>query len=178
MAATFTALGIDLAWAANKNMFSMFNTSASLVTKIYRIWMVNSGTATVSGGIGLSQMGFITSAIAGAPTAITPVPHDPAKTTLTGLTVNTAGTVATLSSVMRTILKANDELAAAAATYDEFSNIIPLNLIWDCGYGDLHTQPITLRQNQGFCIRTTTAGTGLGGTYVGTCDIWAEFTHE
>lgn len=171
-AASFTALGQGIAWGASKNMFSLYNTSASLVCRIYRVWMTNPQTSNVTGGYALASLGRITSAIAGSPTAVTPVGHNPANTTLTGLTVNHAGTVATQTLVYRTIARPNDEIAAAGATADEIANIVPLNLIWDAGYRDTNVQPITLRENEGFNIRTPASP----GTYTGTADIRVEFT--
>ncbi len=119
------------------------------------------------------KLGRFGSAVAGSPTAITPVAHDPAATTLTGLTVNTAGTLVTLTSIFRQISRANDEIAAGGATFDEIQNVFPINVVWDAGYGDTNIEPITLRENQGCALIT-----GALGTYAGSAHIHVEFTHS
>jgi hypothetical protein len=40
-------------------------------------------------------------------------------------------------------------------------NLVPLNYIWDAGYGDANVQPLTLREGEGIsvkCETSTTAG--------------------
>ena len=70
---------------------------------------------------------------------------------------------------MRRILWSSDEPAAATATSDELECFVPLNVVWDAGYGDSDVQKLTLRQNQGWVIWNTTGAAGL-------VDTWVEFT--
>jgi hypothetical protein len=119
------------------------------------------------------RLGRFNSAVGGGPTAITPVAHDPAQTTLTGLTVNTGGTLVTLSSTFRQISRPTDEFGAGGGGFDEFAIILPLNVVWDSGYGDTNVEPIVLRQNQGLALVTEVLG-----TYTGSAHIHVEFTHS
>lgn len=176
MAASFIIDSADtgaITNALNKNIITFYNTSSSLVTRIYRLWLGNPQTSNVTGAVALLQLGRFDSAVAGTPTAITPQPLDPSATTLTGLTVSTGGTLVTLSSTFMQFARATDETSAGGSTMDEIHNIVPLNLIWDSGYRDADVEPITLRENEGLALVTGPLGTATGSFYV-----FAEFTHS
>ena len=48
---------------------------------------------------------------------------------------------------------------------------MPLNIIWDAGYGDANVQPLTLRQSQMAMVYNVSGAAGL-------LDTWIEFTKE
>lgn len=176
MAATFSLAATAVANAATKNLLVIHNADSTKKVKVYRIWVTNPGTAAVTGGI--QQMSLFRYANASAPTggtAVTPSPHDPAKSTVTNLTVQHGATTNVTSietNPLISVVRATDEIAAGGATLDELHNIMPLNLIFDAGYGDSNVEPLTLNQGEGVTLRTAS------GNAVGTFDIFAEITFE
>jgi hypothetical protein len=72
--------------------------------------------------------------------------------------------------VLRRIYWSSDEPAISSATSDELECFVPLNVIWDAGYGDSGVQRLTLRTDQGVVLYNTVGAAGL-------LDSWIEFTH-
>jgi hypothetical protein len=87
------------------------------------------------------------------------------------VTVGTGGTPSGSADVLRRYVWSSDEPAVSGATVDELECLVPLNVLWDAGYGDGNVQPLTLRQNEMLCIYNTTGAAGIA-------DIWIEFTDE
>jgi hypothetical protein len=65
----------------------------------------------------------------------------------------------------------------STATLDELETLVPLNIIWDAGYGDSNVQPLTLRgavsgtQHHMAMVYNVSGAAGL-------LDTWIEFTKE
>lgn len=173
MAQTFTAYYQAVAFAATKNMAAVLNGHASEVLKIRRVGILNAQTAAVTGALcSILMHGYFTGSpgLTG-PTAVTPTSHDSTNTAPTTATYGHAGTIAGTATVFRRIFWSSDEAAISTATSDELETFVPLNIIFDAGYGDSNVQPLTLRQTQMAMVYNLSGAAGL-------LDTWIEFTKE
>lgn len=173
MAQTFTAYYSGVAFAASKNMAAVLNGHATEVLKIRRVGLLNAQTAAVTGVLCQLEMRgyFAGSPGLTTPTAVTPTSHDTNNTAPTTATYGHAGTIAGTATTFRRVFWSSDEAAISTATIDELETFVPLNTIFDAGYGDSNVQPMTLRQNQMALVFNTTGAAGL-------LDTWIEFTKE
>ncbi len=173
MAQTFTAYYSGVAFAASKNMAAVLNSHATEILKIRRVGLLNAQTAGVTGVLCQLEMRgyFAGSPGLTAPTAVTPTSHDTTNTAPTTATYGHAGTIAGTATTFRRVFWSSDEAAISAATIDELETFVPLNIIFDAGYGDSNVQPMTLRQTQMALVFNTTGAAGL-------LDTWIEFTKE
>ena len=173
MAQTFTAYFNAVPFAVTRNMGAILNGHATEILKVYRVGLINGQTAGITGIITELNLRVCQSAatLTGS-TAITPVSHDTTNTAPTTATYGWQGTVGGSQLVIRRIIWSTDEPAVSTLTNDELETFIPLNIIWDCGYGDSTLQPMTLRQNQMMHVWNVTS------TAVSTLDTWMEFTKE
>jgi hypothetical protein len=172
MAQTWTAYFQAVAFGNAKNMAAILNTHATEKLSIYRVGILNTQTAAVTGVLVDLQLRVYQSGSPSlsSPTAITPTPHDSTNTAPASATYGHAGTIAGTAQTLRRIAWSNDEPAVSSATSDEFECLVPWNIIWDAGYGDSNVQPLTLNQNQMVLLFCNTNST------VGTLDTWMEFT--
>lgn len=171
MAQTWTAYFSGIAFAAGKNMAALLNTHATELIKVRRVGILNSQTAAVTGVACSMELRKYTGAALASPTAVTPVTHDSTNTGPAALTVGHAGTPSGTGLVLRRIFWSSDEAAISSATSDELETYVPLNIIFDAGYGDANVQPLTLRQNEMLCLYNISGAAGL-------LDTWIEFTKE
>jgi|GEM_PF-3591692 len=174
MAQTWTAYYSGVAFAASKNMAAVLNSHASEVLKIRRAGLLNAQTAAVTGVLCQIEARTYQTGSPGltAPTAITPTSHDTTNTAPASATYGHAGTIAGTALTLRRVFWSSDEAAISAATSDELETYVPLNIIFDAGYGDsTNVQPLALRQNQMYMHFNTTGAAGL-------LDSWIEFTKE
>ena len=173
MAQTFTAYYSGIAFAASKNMGAVLNSHASEILRIRRVGLLNAQTAGVTGVLCQLEMRgyFAGSPGLTSPTAITPTSHDTTNTAPTTATYGHAGTIAGTATTFRRVFWSSDEAAISTATMDELETFVPLNIIFDAGYGDSNVQPMTLRQTQMAMVFNTTGAAGL-------LDTWIEFTKE
>jgi hypothetical protein len=140
--------------------------------KIRRVGFINNQTAAVTGVITAGELRFYTSATWGSPTSVSPIAHDSTNSALSSVTAGYAGTPGgTGPTVIRRYVWSSDEPKLTTAQNNEWETLIPLNIIWDAGYGDSNVQPLTLNPNEGFFIWNITGAAGL-------VDIWIEFTDE
>lgn len=169
MAETYTLASTGVAYASGKSMLAIFNGAATaVVLRVYRAWVLNNGTASVTGVLTTFQLHITSAQSVGS--AVTPVKHDSTNAAIDAAVLAATGGTVTDASLLRQFLFSNDEPAVSAATMDEWELLIPLNNVWDSGYGDSNVQPITLRASQGFNIRHS------GSSAVGSCDLFLEFT--
>lgn len=173
MAQTFTAYNQAVVFAAAKNMGAVLNQHASEVLKIRRVGLLNAQTAAVVGVVCQLEMRAYQAGGVNltAPTAVTPITHDTANTAPTTAVYGYAGTIAGTALTLRRVFWSSDEAAISTATNDELETYVPLNIIFDAGYGDSNVQPLTLRQDQMALVYNTTGAVGL-------LDTWIEFTKE
>lgn len=173
MAQSWTAYYSGVTFAASKNMGAVLNTHATEILRIRRVGLLNAQTAGVTGVLCQLEMRgyFAGSPGLTSPTAITPTSHDSTNTAPASATYGHAGTIAGTATTFRRVFWSSDEAAISTATLDELETIVPLNIIFDAGYGDSNVQPLTLRQNQMALVFNTTGAAGL-------LDTWIEFTKE
>lgn len=170
MANTWTAYAAGVAFAVNKNMLAILNGGAR-VLRIRRIGFLNNQTAGVTGVVCFGEIRRYTGAGLAGSTPVTPLAHDTSNSALDTVTIGTAGTPSGTSSLFRRYIWSSDEPAVSGASVDELECLVPLNVIWDAGYGDANVQPLTLRPNEMLCIYNTVGAAGI-------LDIWIEFTDE
>lgn len=170
MANTWTAYAAGVAFAVNKNMLAILN-GGSRVLRIRRIGFLNNQTAGVTGVVCFGEIRRYSGAGLTGHTPVTPLAHDTANSALVSVTIGTGGTPSGTSSLFRRYIWSSDEPAVSGASVDELECLVPLNVIWDAGYGDAAVQPLTLRQNEMLCIYNTVGAAGI-------LDIWIEFTDE
>lgn len=168
---TWTLYITAKAFAAGACMAGIMNAGTRHI-KIRRVGMINNQTVAVTGVITAGELRVYTSATWAAPTSVTPIAHDSTNSALSSVTTGHAGTPGgTGPSVVRRYTWSSDEPKLTTAQNNEWETLIPLNIIWDAGYGDANVQPLTLNPNESFMIWNITGAAGL-------VDIWIEFTDE
>lgn len=170
---TFTAFYSAVAFAATKNMGAVLNSHATEVLKIRRVGVLNSQSVAVTGVLcQLEMRGYFAGGVSlTTPTAVTPTAHDSTNTAPTTATYGHAGTIAGTATTFRRVFWSSDEAAISTGTLDELETFVPLNIIFDAGYGDANVQPMTLRTTQMALVYNVTGAAGL-------LDTWIEFTKE
>lgn len=173
MADTWHASAQAVAYASAKYMIDIFNSASSAKTiKVYRIWMFNNGTASVTGVLTALQIKRSSAGSSG--TTITPVAHNLGNTALDANTTCGTGRTVTSSSIFRQILYQNDEPTVTTLDMDALLTLVPFAELWNSGYGDSNVQPLTCRaaNAEGICLQQP------GSNAVGTADVEMEFTSE
>lgn len=173
MAQTWTAYYAGVTFAASKNMAAVLNQHATEVLRIRRVGLLNAQTAAVTGVLCQLEMRGYFSGSPGltTPTAVTPTAHDSTNVAPLSAVYGHAGTIAGTATTFRRVFWSSDEAAISTGTLDELETLVPLNIIFDAGYGDANVQPMALRQNQMALVFNTTGAAGL-------LDTWIEFTKE
>ena len=143
------------------------------VLRIARMGLLNNQTAGVTGVACFMEIRKYPATMTwGTPTAVTPIAHDSANSALSSVTAGNLGTPAgSTPAILRRIFWSSDEPSISTATSDELECFVPLNVIWDAGYGDSSVQKVAIRQNEGFMLYNTVGAVGL-------VDIWTEFLDE
>lgn len=172
MANTYVSYFNDIAFAANKSMATIFNSTGSgKVVKIRRILLLNSQINAVSGPLTSIEIRKITSTSGGSD--VTPIKMDSSYSDLNAGILSKTGTIDTVTDLYKTIVWSCDEPVVGGNTLDEYEMIPALNYVWDVGYGDTNVIPLTLRENEGITVKHN--GSYAGGA---TVDISIEFTEE
>lgn len=174
MAQTFTAYNSGVAFAASKVMGGIYNQHASEILKIRRVGLLNGQTAAVTGVLCNLEMRLTT----GTPTWTTPTAdticsHDSTNSAPTTYSHGNGGAAFSggTSYTLRRTNWSSDEASVSGSTQDELECLVPLNIIFDAGYGDSNVQPLTLNQNQMGHVYNVSGAAGL-------LDTWIEFTKE
>ena len=170
MANTWTAYAAGIAFNIGKNMVSVHN-NGSRVLRIRRIGLLNNQTSAVNGVVCFGDIRRYSSAGMTGHTSITPLAHDTANSALDNVVIGTGGTLSGSSSIFRRYIWSSDEPSVAGASVDELECLVPLNIIWDAGYGDSNVQALTIRPTQMLSVYNTVGAAGI-------LDIWIEFTDE
>lgn len=166
--ATFYAVFDRVAPAANKYMATIFNTSASRIARINRIWVYNWQVGAVTGVLLDQELRRISARTVGV--AVTPVAGDSGDTLSAGITADTASTVVTeVTNALYQRIIAYSEEATLAQGYVTGRE-------QDAGALQYERPPwargIVLRQNEGITIKNITSST------VGSVSYVFEFTDE
>ena len=171
MAETWTAYNPSVALAAGKNMGAVLNTHAAEVLRIRRVGILNSQPAAVSGVVCQMELRRYTGASLVAPTAVVPVSHDTANTLPLSATYGYSGAPGGTAEILRRVVWSSDEAQVGVGSIDEIETFVPLNIIFDAGYGDTTVLALALRQNQMITVWNVAGAAGL-------LDTWIEFTKE
>jgi len=173
MADTWHGSAQAVAYASAKYMIDVFNAAGSAkLIKIYRIWIFNNGTASVTGVLTALQVKRTSAASSG--TGITPVAHNLGNTALDANTTCGTGRTITSTSIFRQILWQCDEPTVTTLDMDALLTLVCFAEIWNSGYGDSNVQPLSCRASnaEGICLQQP------GSNAAGTCDVEVEFTSE
>lgn len=172
MANTWTALYQGVAFAATKNMGAILNGGAR-VLRVRRLGCVNVQTATVTGVICLLDVRrYPATATLTSSTSVTAVAHDTTNSALSSVTIGHAGTIGGTTGVpFRRTIWSSDEPKLTTAQNNEWETLIPLNILFDSGYGDANVQPMVVRTGEMAMCYNTSGAAGL-------LDTWIEFTDE
>jgi hypothetical protein len=172
MANTWTLNNQGIVFAASKVMAGIFN-AGTRVLRIARMGLLNNQTAAITGVACLMEIRKYPATMTWTtPTAVVPVAHDSTNSALSSVTAGNLGTPGgSTPAVLRRIFWSSDEPSISTATSDELECFVPLNVIWDAGYGDSTVQKVALRTGEGFLLYNTTGAVGL-------VDIWTEFLDE
>lgn len=169
MANSWTLNVQGLVFAASKNMWGILNGGAR-VLRVARLGLLNNQTAGVTGVACLMEIRKNAATTTWTPTAVAPVAHDSTNSALVSVSAGHTGTIAGGSSVtIRRIFWSSDEPSISTATSDELECFVPLNIIWDAGYGDIDVQKMTVRTGEAFTLFNVSGAAGL-------VDAWGEFT--
>lgn len=173
MAATYTVAYLNVAYASAKNMFAIYNGSGSgKIVKIRRIWMISS-SSTATGTFGIMSLGRFSNAYTGG-TGGTFLKHDSNSASVPAQIVTAQNpTAVTINGLIRVIGRSGEEIVVSDNKLSAFGALVPLNCIYDAGYGDANVQPITLRETEGIVLQ---AGTGVQPT--GSTSMYIELTLE
>lgn len=173
MAQTFTSYNSGISFAASKVMGGIYNRHASEILKIRRVGLLNGQTAAVTGVLCNLEFRLTTA----TPTWTSPVAgvltkHDSTNTAPTTYDQGNSGTFSGgTSTALRRTNWSSDEAVVSGTSMDELECFVPLNIIFDAGYGDSNVQPLTLNQNQMAHVYNVSGAAGL-------LDTWIEFTKE
>lgn len=171
MAQTWTAYYAGVAFAAGKNMAGILNADAAEILRIRRVGLLNAQTIAIGGSVCQLELRRYTGATLPGGTAIVPVSHDTTNVAPATATYSHNSAPAGVSSVLRRVFWSSDEAAINTGTIDEIETFVPLNIIWDAGYGDANVQALALREDESIIVYNTTGAVGL-------LDTWIEFTKE
>lgn len=163
MANTWQTISTGVAYAANKHMLDVFNSSSSTrFIRIYRAYLFNNGTAGVTGVLNTARCNITTAASAGS--AVTPITMDTNNSALNGNTTAGTNRTITVGNIIRQILHSPDEPAVTVLDWDSLGTLVPFAEIWNTGYGDANIQPVTCRasESRGFSVQSITQTVGSG----------------
>lgn len=162
---TFLATKTNAAIGNNKSMFSIMNTSTSVV-RIERVYIINNQTTAITGVVSSFELRRITSHSAG--TLITSEKFDSQDTLDAGVTVRTGATVAGEGNLLNLFKFSSDEWGVGAQDVETLQNIMQ---VYNPAFQSApYMKPHTLRQNQGIHIKHTVNST------IGNFDFIVEFT--
>lgn len=172
MANTHTLYVPGLVFAAGKVMAGILN-GGTRVLRVARMGLLNNQTAGVTGVATFMELRKYPATLTWTgPTSVAPISHDSSNSALSSVTAGHSGTPSgSTGAVMRRIFWSSDEPAISSATSDELECFVPLNVIWDAGYGDATVQKLAIRQNEGLLLFNTVGAAGL-------VDVWTEFLDE
>ncbi len=161
MANTWQAAAQGIAYAANKHMLDVFNSSSSTrFIRIYRAYLFNNGTTAVTGVLNQARCNITTAASAG--TTVTPITMDTSNSALNANTTAGHNRTITVGNILRQIIHSPDEPTVTTLDWDALGTLVPFAEWWNAGYGDTNIQPVTCRSSEGrgFSIQSITQTVG------------------
>jgi hypothetical protein len=178
MAQTFNLLfsAISTVRSAGSSLAGVLvGSGSSNVLAIRRVGLVNVQTVAVAGiALELHSRVHRGGATYTGSTSVTATTMDTNNTDPTGCTYGHGGTWGGTATLLRRHWWSNDEPSAAGTSIDEWQCLIPLNVVFDPGYGDTNVQPLILRPGEGYSLMQNTTSSVANATI----DAWIEFTKE
>ena len=177
MGATYILHQSAIANAAGKNFISIYNGSGSAKTvRIWRLWVSNAQTGTVSGGIAVANLGGFSGAYTGGTAIISSaVSMDSTNTEIpAAIVASTGSTAITIDRLLRRIALITDEFGVSNATSDMLNVGPVLSEYLNVGYQEADIQPFILAEGQGFTFQHINTAVANNNT-VGSFDITLEF---
>lgn len=166
-APTYSAWANDVAPAATKSMFALFNAAASgVVVKVHSLRARLLQTAAVTGVV--LRWDTLKASASSAGTVITPDKWDSGIGALpAGVTARTGGTITSGNRLCGLIVSGEEHTTALPQRLAEGIDLMPFNLI--------KSNPFTLREGEGINVQNVTSSTvGLFGIL---CVFSVELTH-
>ena len=180
MADTWRYYAPTVSWTPNKNLLDIWNgASSSKTISVYRMFVFNLAT-TVTGVLDFAYIYRFTDSTAPATTgsAITGYAHRSNNTALNANTLGgtgyTANITTTAANMLRRFIFATKQAVAGNLNYSGLETLVPFAMVWDSGYSDASTQPLT-------CVAGAATGYVVvagAGHSAGTTDLEIEFTSE
>lgn len=174
---TYTLYCPSISFGLNRVMAGVLNHNASQTYTIVRMGLLNTQYVAVTGSAVQPEirvyMGSSTTSMTwSALTAVSPVSHDTTNAAMGSNSIGHSGTVGgpTQRTIRRIFWSSDEPAISAAVTADELECYVPMNIIWDAGYGDSAVQRLTLRTDQGVVLYNSVGSSGA-------LDTWIEFTH-
>lgn len=173
MAATYRVQANNIIYGNGKSLLALWNGAGSTdILKVNRIYFLNNqvGVAAGTGILVTLHLTMITAYTGSA--RVFPTKLKTASSNLnSNVVASTGATVTEASQVLRRVVWSGDEPSTSELTTDTLQLIPNLNIIWDSGYVDTNTEPLTLNASQGVHVKCNTNTTA---THMGT--IIMEFT--
>ena len=161
----------------NRVMAGRCNHNASQTYTIVRMGLLNTQYVAVTGSAVQPEirvyMGSATTSMTWTGfTAVSPVSHDTTNAAMGSNSIGHSGTPGgpTARTIRRIFWSSDEPAISTAVTADELECYVPMNIIWDAGYGDSAVQRLTLRTDQGVVLINSVGSSGA-------LDSWVEFTH-
>lgn len=166
-APTYSYWANDVAPAASKSMFAIFNAAASgVVVKIHSLRAYLLQTAAVTGVV--LRWDILKASAASAGTTLTAEKWDSGNAALpAGVTGRTGGTITSGNRLRGMIVSGEEHTTALPQRTSEGIGLLPLNL--------LKSNPFTLREGEGLNVQNVTSSTV--GTFGIECVFSVELTH-
>lgn len=158
-APTFWFVADRIVPAANKYILDVFNTSATIVVRVRRIWIPNWQVAAVVGVFAEGELRRITARTSG--TSITPFLNDTTEAVPAGVTGSAASTAVTDSTLLSRWGTWTEEgiTNTQIPSTMKLQNWFDETLVYEQGLSG--QAPIILRQNQGIALKQIT-NTAIG----------------
>lgn len=163
MANTWQSSTAGAAYAANKYMIDVFNSSSSArYVRIFTLIFLNNGTSGVTGVLNVMQV-HSTSASSGG-TGLTPVTMDTSNSALDANTISGTNRTTTTVAQLRQLLTSPDEPNVTTLDWDSLGTLLTYAQVWNHGLGDSTIQPFTCRasENRGLTLKSVTQTVGSG----------------
>lgn len=158
---TYWAFANGVAFANNKQMFSLFNGSGSgKIVKLHTLRFFNMQISPVTGVELEIEIKLITARSSG--TTVTPAKVDSQNAALPSQIVAAHNSTVTEGAVLFSVMAVNEEISTTnneliANTLRQLGNLLPHSE---------HTQPLTLREGEGITLKCITSTTlGQAGTF-------------
>lgn len=177
MGATYILHQSAIANAAGKNYISIYNGAGSGKTiRIWRLWVSNAQTGTVTGGVSVADIGGFSGAYTGGTAIISSaVSMDSTNAAIpAAIVASTGSTAITINRLLRRVAFLTDEFVVSDATSDMLNVGPVLSEYLNVGCQETDVQPFILAEGEGFTFKHINTAIANNNA-VGSFDITLEF---